>query len=865
MASIKISQLPVGGSINSSDELPVSRGGLETYRIRANQIVTTGSNIGGAAGVYRDSDTTIGSTTLNFRSLSAVGEGIQVIQTANTVNISISGQNPIKTVFTGTGSQVNFPFSLTNTSSRNINNYRVDIDGVLQEPGQTADYYLNGSNLTFTTAPPLSSKIVVISNNLLPLVEPRSITATDTLYARTLEDRFRDIINVKDFGAIGDGVTDDTAAIQAALNASNNVEPVLIPKGNYVLTSTLTAFCPVIFNGVISVSSLSSVSFKLKSQPIVFNDYRKIYMGTEWTNPNSLLAGIALQRAVDELAESLRYHTLEGEGASIALGHSINVDSFPAVGLFGRFKTIQNLTVVLSAGFGIRNPTTQAVTTSAQAYAFDINAPTTPSTFGFSFNNVTIYGQKNGNGIYYGIQDNNQESSIVNCNFTNFYNKGIKSIHPLKISKCRLTGGEFNLRDADRITTGIELYAGDSEIIDTTVSYCKTGIYAEGSSLTLMDVHCFNGSTDNESPVLWVNNANADMRATGCYFDNGPIWIYPLSSVSDTFGRCTFDSSVFTWGSTSAGNRSWVVAKPVQSDAKLRGIITTGCQFRDYRVYQRRFTYTGNGLSAAYISPLAKTTTGGSYTEDDCGVASGSNLITVSSTNKYTPGLKVTGTGIPSNTVIDSIVDTMTLQLNNNATVTNPNTTLTFSETVEVKIGGTRTFNFTLGGIDYSDAQNPEQILTFTSAPTLGSNIVMVAKYFAINPFEVDTADGTIDNNDAWDIHVKNNSYFNNVTNSSDIEPVLRVFSSPIIKIETNGVDTSYDVDWDWIVPFRLHITQIESIGWRCKAGTYVPPPSAIGYDYDTARRGKVTLSSPISGYIMIKGHCAGFNDINVV
>ena len=182
MASIKISQLPVGGSIVSIDELPVSRGGLETYRILANQIVTTGGNVGGAAGVYRGSDTTIGSTTLRFRSLSGVGEGIQIIPADNTINISISGQNPSKDVFTGTGSQT--IFALSNSSSRNANNYRVDIDGVLQEPGQTADYFLNGTNLTFTSAPPLSSKIVVVSNNLLPLVEavPADNSITNAMF-----------------------------------------------------------------------------------------------------------------------------------------------------------------------------------------------------------------------------------------------------------------------------------------------------------------------------------------------------------------------------------------------------------------------------------------------------------------------------------------------------------------------------------------------------------------------------------------------------------------------------------------------------------------------------------------------------------
>jgi hypothetical protein len=60
-----------------------------------------------------------------------------------------------------------------------------------------------------------------------------NVTATGTTADRSLADRFADVVNVKDYGATGDGVTDDTSAIQAAEAAGDSV---YFPEGNYNVT-----------------------------------------------------------------------------------------------------------------------------------------------------------------------------------------------------------------------------------------------------------------------------------------------------------------------------------------------------------------------------------------------------------------------------------------------------------------------------------------------------------------------------------------------------------------------------------------------------------------------------------------------------
>jgi hypothetical protein len=153
--------------------------------------------------------------------------------------------------FTATASQTAFVMDPAPTST-DVNSFIVDLDGVVQKP--TTDFTISGATLTLGTGASEDQVLTVrnigvtrdilidnpsITGDLTVTGEINvSLTATGSTTARTLADRFSDSINVKDFGAVGDGVTDDTAAIQSALTGASR--RIFFPEGTYKVTSTLS-------------------------------------------------------------------------------------------------------------------------------------------------------------------------------------------------------------------------------------------------------------------------------------------------------------------------------------------------------------------------------------------------------------------------------------------------------------------------------------------------------------------------------------------------------------------------------------------------------------------------------------------------
>jgi len=168
------------------------------------------------------------------------------------------------------------------------------------------------------------AKLTTAANVLIEDIDPvdtKAPTAANVVFTpsgtgavtTTVQAKLRETVSVKDFGAVGDGTTDDTAAIQAAINTGSNL---VFPTGSYrcanlTQSTTFQRFYAYGFvalqknaNGPIITSTgndveFNGISFRGESSTPAYtghnvvssgNNLRLINCGSRWAFARAVLA-----------------------------------------------------------------------------------------------------------------------------------------------------------------------------------------------------------------------------------------------------------------------------------------------------------------------------------------------------------------------------------------------------------------------------------------------------------------------------------------------------------------------------------------------------------------------------------------------
>ena len=133
------------------------------------------------------------------------------------------------------------------------NNLAVYLDGVRQYPG-TSYTETDNNTITFSAGLHVGALVMVISNQS---VDTANLNAALVHYnpagtgavATNVQSKLRETVSVKDFGAVGNGTTNDAVAIQAAINSLTSGGTVFFPAGTYLVTSQIVVADKVSLQG----------------------------------------------------------------------------------------------------------------------------------------------------------------------------------------------------------------------------------------------------------------------------------------------------------------------------------------------------------------------------------------------------------------------------------------------------------------------------------------------------------------------------------------------------------------------------------------------------------------------------------------
>jgi hypothetical protein len=290
--------------------------------------------------------------------------------------------------------------------------------------------------------------------------DPAGLGAVPT----TVQAKLRETVSVKDFGAVGDGVTDDTVSIQAAINSLPSGGTVLFPRGTYIATS----FGASAINGIRMIGDgVNATTVRLKdgsnSSFVYFagvNGGEFAHMTVDGNVANNPL-GIDRTALGCGSSKNLFFHDFhvkdcEGKGVAISSGNfatteNIHLSSFSvtncneqavlidATNGTTRYVVIDNFTIsdTNHAGVAVGDGSTDVAISNG---VIDVGAPTFDAVLvrdGRRVSIANVIGRRGRNGLYVQCLTPAfapQDVVVSGCVFDENYQNGVLVLSGTRVS-----------------------------------------------------------------------------------------------------------------------------------------------------------------------------------------------------------------------------------------------------------------------------------------------------------------------------------------------------------------------------------------------------------------------------------------------
>jgi len=248
----------------------------------------------------------------------------------------------------------------------------------------------------------------------MPMTKPTSeqvtfLAAGSGASQRTVLDKLRDVVSVKDFGAVGDGVADDTAAVQAAINAAQDI---FFPSGTYIVRN-------VTVGSGRRISGLRSATVKLKQ--LASLDFSPCF---NVTGNNVEFIGLSFDgNRVNQPADGFSDSWNTGaNGTGKSNRAAIVMDGVPTTTLSGILVSECRFTQFYAASVATRSVNNVAIRNSTFSdsnlegcflYGFSTTRTVNASVVGCTFKSLYVAGAVNANAIV----TTNYDGVIVSANY----------------------------------------------------------------------------------------------------------------------------------------------------------------------------------------------------------------------------------------------------------------------------------------------------------------------------------------------------------------------------------------------------------------------------------------------------------------